>query len=52
MTKQIDCPICDGTGLLENNKGIEFVCSTCEGRGKINEPENSKTKESEKSEEL
>lgn len=31
----IDCEICDGTGVVENNKGIESICSTCCGKGLI-----------------
>ena len=43
MSKQVECPDCEGMGLLEDRKGNEYACPSCKGKGTINEKEDEKT---------
>ena len=48
MSKEQECPICEGVGLVENNRGKESVCLTCKGKGKINEQAKPQAKKDDK----
>ena len=41
MNKQIECPYCDGVGIIIGNKGREVICQTCLGKGTIDDTEKS-----------
>jgi DnaJ-class molecular chaperone len=48
MSNLQECPICEGVGTVENNKGIEIVCFTCQGKGTISEQPKSQAKKDDK----
>ena len=35
MYNEVDCPDCEGVGILEDKKGNEYPCPGCKGKGKI-----------------
>lgn len=39
MRELVDCPICEGVGVIEGNKGREEICFTCNGKGRVYDQE-------------